>query len=650
MLIFPFKDKANREAKSFVDSNSSVNSANVSSEDDNDEESGSLHPDDASSKKRTLPKESEESLRQVLARKETTAVWRLKLVVALILAGAAAAVSAIAYLYTHNNEVAAYQSAYARNSQQIFSTVQLNARHKLEAMGSIALQIQAYAISSNSTWPFVTVPYYEEQVQATKSLTDAYGVYWFPIVQIDQKDAWEQYSVENRFWIDHSYAAQRALFGVDQGGVTTKNGTPIPARLNDSNVDWFDIGWGPSFRDPNNPNFTLGIASQIFETYNYLNASDNRPIVDYDPIHNPNIHAIPVDYFPQWQAAPMSWYYQSTVNCDYGHYSDFLEQTIIIRDTETAAFGLAWTDTHTPGYLSTALYPILDRFYKDEVTGEEPQVAGFLAMDIYWQAFLNDILAPDSEPLYVVIENTCNQSFTYQLTGPEAVYIGEGDQSEIKFRDMSISEVFGKDLMVHDTNSTYAGRLLYDNYCPYTFTVSPSQKMQDNYITNKPMIYTIVAVLIFVFTSMVFVLYDCIVERRQQLVMDSAAQSDAIVSSLFPTDVKKRLYEENAREKEREQQILSKETYELHEFMGIVPENDEKWSLASSAPRASSIGVSPIASLYPQTTIMFAGTFSLFTLMPRRVCLPNTIEQEPSPYSACHVFSFRSCRVYRMEQ
>jgi hypothetical protein len=44
----------------------------------------------------------------------------------------------------------------------------------------------------------------------------------------------------------------------------------------------------------------------------------------------------------------------------------------------------------------------------------------------------------------------------------------------------------------------------------------------------------VAAVLIFVFTSLVFLLYDRLVERRQQKVMSTAMQSSAIVSSLFP--------------------------------------------------------------------------------------------------------------------
>lgn len=52
--------------------------------------------------------------------------------------------------------------------------------------------------------------------------------------------------------------------------------------------------------------------------------------------------------------------------------------------------------------------------------------------------------------------------------------------------------------------------------------------------THSPSAVTGVAVVIFIFTSMVFIFYDCLVERRQRKVYSSAVRNNAIVSSLFP--------------------------------------------------------------------------------------------------------------------
>ena len=52
---------------------------------------------------------------------------------------------------------------------------------------------------------------------------------------------------------------------------------------------------------------------------------------------------------------------------------------------------------------------------------------------------------------------------------------------------------------------------------------------------------TIAVAVIFIFTACMFVFYDRLVERRQALVMHKAIQTNAIVTSLFPENVRDRL-------------------------------------------------------------------------------------------------------------
>ena len=83
--------------------------------------------------------------------------------------------------------------------------------------------------------------------------------------------------------------------------------------------------------------------------------------------------------------------------------------------------------------------------------------------------------------------------------------------------------------------------------------VYPTDVMQDAYITNDAIIFTVASILIFTFTTIVFVLYDYLVEQRQQKVYKTAVRSTAIVSSLFPSTVRDRLYvEQDEKQKERE--------------------------------------------------------------------------------------------------
>jgi hypothetical protein len=116
------------------------------------------------------------------------------------------------------------------------------------------------------------------------------------------------------------------------------------------------------------------------------------------------------------------------------------------------------------------------------------------------------------------------------------------------------------------------------------------------YVSNDPLYYTLGVLGVFLFTSLVFVAYDCIVEKRQKIVLSSAQRSDAIVSSLFPSTVKSQLYGRNEDEskKRRTREDEAQEDY-LSTELGIINPN------STEGP--------PIAEQYPSATVLFAGTF-----------------------------------------
>lgn len=132
-----------------------------------------------------------ETLVTELAHDETRAVKCLRVIVIVLILGATAAVSTLVYLFTHNAEVSEFEETFNDHAEQIVLTVDQKAQNKLEAVVAIALMIQAYAIDSGSTWPNCTVPFFEEHIMATKSLTDAYGVQLFPVVTKENRAAWE---------------------------------------------------------------------------------------------------------------------------------------------------------------------------------------------------------------------------------------------------------------------------------------------------------------------------------------------------------------------------------------------------------------------------------------------------------------------------
>jgi hypothetical protein len=77
------------------------------------------------------------------------------------------------------------------------------------------------------------------------------------------------------------------------------------------------------------------------------------------------------------------------------------------------------------------------------------------------------------------------------------------------------------------------------------------QEFEESHTTNQPFAYAMALAAVFFFTSVVFLLYNYCVERRQKVVVKSAQQSGVLVSSLFPEAVRDRIYKEQEAKKKK---------------------------------------------------------------------------------------------------
>ena len=243
------------------------------------------------------------------------------------------------------------------------------------------------------------------------------------------------------------------------------------------------------------------------------------------------------------------------------------------------------------------LYPILDTS-KGAITIDEPnsKVVGIIASNFFWRSFLENILHHGEEGLVVVFENTCNQTFTYEVNGHEADWVGPGDLHDPQFDSMGENHTFGE-IGLYSTNSeNYGGLPIDEEYCAYTVSTYPSEAMKHIHHANDHIIYTLIAVGIFVFTAFVFICYDKLVSMRQQKVMQTAIQSTNIVSSLFPSNIRDRLLEgdgnANYANRASSGSMFMPTKSRLRTFL-----NDGEPSNGTNKP---------IADLFTDTTVLFA--------------------------------------------
>jgi hypothetical protein len=116
--------------------------------------------------------------------------------------------------------------------------------------------------------------------------------------------------------------------------------------------------------------------------------------------------------------------------------------------------------------------------------------------------------------------------------------------------------------------------------------------MKADFTTKNGVIFMVSTICIFIFTSLVFYLYDWKVERRQNRVVVTARRSSALLSSLFPATVRDQLYQTQSDDNK-----VKENTWSLPvPFKGsdITNEKDK----GKNDP-------SPIAQLYTDTTVIF---------------------------------------------
>ncbi len=113
--------------------------------------------------------------------------------------------------------------------------------------------------------------------------------------------------------------------------------------------------------------------------------------------------------------------------------------------------------------------------------------------------------------------------------------------------------------------------------------------MQSEFHSQQGLIFAASAVAFILFPFLAFLIYDYKVTKQRKKIILSAQRSNEIVSSLFPSHVRDRLYP------------LKSDSYH--------------GTSAPSGGNGSTIGLleygedTPIAELYPDTTVMFAGTY-----------------------------------------
>lgn len=558
---------------------------------------------------------------------ETRQIWCLSAFTKCVLV-LATGLTAFAIFYNLRwEENQRFESMFHDHAAKTIDGIQSEFKHTVDALDNLGVTYTSHARVSGSQFPLVTLPDFEFRGPSVKSLTETKLVSFLPLVEQAYLASWEVYALVASSWVndaleqmhseeDNVFAVARNSNGrrelpTDQYIVDKYpgNGTPlstVPAQSPTSPTMPVSSPMNPiplpsptiqPVGPPTMPPFleTLSLP-EATEPVTYL---ENGVATTVYRIEEEPFQAIVEDltrelYTPLWQSTPVI---PKLVNYNLLSHEMFgpeVKETIntgkIVTGRAfpalefmdaTAYWGSTYKGDFINGEPSSQIYvPVFDDF------GEPRQIMGVITAIFSWGDYFAGHLPSDgSESIICVLENACGQQFSYLVKGKVASFLGKGDKHSAEFDDLE--ESFDFATLIEDEFLTFSGVSLELEFCTYRVRIFPTREMQDLFITIKPTYYTVAVVLTFLFTVIVLGILSYLQEKRHNKVLETAAQTSAVVSSLFPAVVRDRLLQKG----EKLNTVSAKRRLKTY-----LHKNTQKESVESK----------PIADLFPETTVMFA--------------------------------------------
>lgn len=516
--------------------------------------------------------------KQVKREANTLSVIRVLVITTLLtLAAIVSNITFILVLHVEENEFEEHLNIYA---QEILKNFLQEMESQYWMADSLSGDITAFANDAGAKFPNVSLPDFGQRCEDARRVAVASTIWFAPLVENYERAAWEM------------YASQTFSTLVDE-----------------------------SFVDTYDPHQELGLHRHGDLPPPYVAYRDTGRSIDQGIFKIQDGSAVTDDsnyFFPIWQISTSNETAGSTSTIMFNQYSEIVRrQALSEMVSEGTSVMTEALLTKTPESVhdfyvsptSSLYFPVFD-------TPEQKTIRGALTIEVDWESFFQKALHGVEEPVIVVLENSCGQTYSFQLIEKQVMYLGEGDMHDGTIEGPSVNTTF-KDFeevqyfivedevhtpldeeiditdeeLQHDDEFVPSG-----NVCSYRIFVYPTAQLRDRFLTNRPIYYQASIAMIFLFTTAIFIGYECLVENRQRKVVASAKEARAVVNSLFPKNVRKRLYEEAEKkgEKNAKSAMASMQT----------PKNRLKNFLSDGA--GDILASEPIADLFPNATIMFS--------------------------------------------
>lgn len=389
---------------------------------------------------------------------------------------------------------------------------------------------QTQSLPNSTGWPFVTIPDFQSQTTHFFDLMESRGVLLDPssmqvsvLVSEDLTDAWSQYTQDEQWWISESSNEAAGLPDVPPY---------IFRRFPENGTKYEDFG----------DDSTIFAPTWMISLEGGIMAIDE---VNYNTFDKPTFVALDKDF----DADPYT--------------------PILTPPSEVSGL------TSSPR--STAAASIM----ADEDVASVERVGAFSA-SVDWTSVFTNILNVEMEgPIMLTLESSCTKNFMYEITGPNATYIGSDPLLDLKAGTLTSSII---DVRLSDN-------------CSLNFHLVASDQLYDDAVSNGLLVFPAVVLSLVVFVGILFYAREKMARISPLTSAPKGDRSRGIVDSILPSPMRRR------------SSAPSSKTAQ----MGVERYPD---------PLELSRSNKAVADLHPSVTVLYADIVN-FTVSSARVCLPE---------------------------
>jgi hypothetical protein len=524
------------------------------------------------------------------------------------------------------------------------------------SIASMALTVTSYSLDTGETWPFVTIPHFELRGEQLLGLSGAKYISMGVLVNESDKEQWHNYSVANQGWV------QQGLDVQGNGAIASDIAPYIQYRGSgaehdgeggyDTNVNYFPdegpadpyygVVWqmAPARESPTLVNFNAmstrfsdlvermeatrgevlsGIVVSEEDTFFELvdGATDTSESYLVQPIFRDVSRADGNSDLVGYLTALLPWenYFKNIIPDGTAPLHLVLKNTCgqastyEIRGSEVILLS-ATEDVHDPRFEELVVSAHFNADDHDDTTGSSCNEEVHEGMDHGSDMGMDhgtDTMSMMEDDEMMMSNETMTMDGGGNRSRRQLAQDGDGTHGDHE----TSSNGCNGEALVHtaETHDILSQQELF--FCWYVFSIYPTQEFSDSMTSKVPIYITFGVVAIFLITSLVFWGYNILVTRRQSKVEKHAAKSDAIVSSLFPEQVRQRLMENNSKTKGDKSNSASTQNAVTNFAGQVVPvSSDHDLRVRSNFDLDDSANVllqtKPIADLFPSASVLFA--------------------------------------------